>query len=705
MGRVSKESGVARTVFLQPRDDRFLLYPYGLSATEAFSEEAVIAASHVLLEQGRLGANAEAGFQVGEELRTVSLEPGKAVTEKTDWVLTREALEAQNRRENQESLDYLIEQLRSPLGVIPFVGAGTSVDFKFPQWGQFLSSLAEGTKDEADLKRQIEKGEYEKAAEKLWEIDSDRFQRSIDHTYRRQLDPEKLSAGPLSFLAALVNGPVITTNFDQVLEEVFKACGKEFKERIIGPQPDRIVRAIHQNRLALVKIHGDYEDRTARTFTEWEYERSYKGGDAKTITITSLGMLMFTNRPLLFLGCSLERDRTVNVLELIHKELRGLTHFAVVASHYLASKLAERRAALSACGIAPIWFPPGEFGRIREILRELVNRVSTRELAPAGPKTYNSPSGVEAAEKFRAVTATPVSSAPTSLGIPTDRIARAIVEGRIAFFLGAYAHLGNLPLGNNFYSHLAEKFGAPAPPGDRAAIARYILDHFGSRALWGEIKTILSTSQVEPSLVYRLLAALPGFLRATGRSEAASQFILTTNYDTILEQTFEEAGEPFHLFYYIGSGQDEGLFAHRAPDGRERVIERPENIRGPLEPGTIIVKMNGGLVYGKAIPESVMVARGDFERLAGRLPNVLPAVIRTGLRDRSLLFLGHGLGEPDVEALIRHAHAEGARRESWAVQRGAQGEWVRYWDKCGLQIVESDLKDFVQSLHASMVGI
>jgi hypothetical protein len=55
--------------------------------------------------------------------------------------------------------------------------------------------------------------------------------------------------------------------------------------------------------------------------------------------------------------------------------------------------------------------------------------------------------------------------------------------------------------------------------------------------------------------------------------------------------------------------------------------------------------------------------------------------------------------------LIRYAHAEGARRESWAVQRGAQREWVGYWSKCGLQIVESDLTDFVQSLHASIVGI
>jgi hypothetical protein len=279
------------------------------------------------------------------------------------------------------------------------------------------------------------------------------------------------------------------------------------------------------------------------------------------------------------------------------------------------------------------------------------------------------------------------------------------VEGRIAFFLGTYAHLNDLLLGNKFYSDLAKMFSAPMLPEDRAAVASYIRDRFGSQALLGGIKSILASYRVEPSPVYRLLAALPGFLRATGRGEVASQFILTTNYDTILEQTFDEAGEPFHLFYYISSGQEEGLFAHRAPDGRERVIERPENIRGPQEPGTIIVKMNGGLVYGKKMPESVMVGRGDFERLAGRLPNVLPAVIRRGLRDRSLLFLGHGLREPDVEALIRYAHAGVAKLNSWAVQKGSQKEGVEYWKQGGLQIVESDLTVFIQSLHASIVGI
>jgi hypothetical protein len=706
MRQVTEDSKASRTLFLQPGDNQFLLYSFEFpSGNTVLTDDEVIAASHVLLEERRLTAGSEACLQIGDQRRNLLLEPGRATTVLKDTIRTDDSLHNLIRSENQESLDNLVEQLRSPLGVIPFVGAGMSKAFGFPEWGEFLSSAAEGTKQGADLKRRTQEGDYEGVADELWRIDPDRLQRRIDHTYRRELNRQMLITHPLSLVAALVNGPVITTNFDQVLEETFRACGKAFKDCIYGPQPDRIVKAIHRNRLSLLKIHGDCEDRTFRTFTKWEYERSYEPSKAEHVTLSSIAWLMFTNRPLLFLGCSLERDRTVNVLQEIHQTLRGLTHFAVLASHYSASQLSERRDALSACGISPIWFFPKKFSEIEDILRDLLDRSSTRELfRPTHLQMPVMPSEEKATTEFKALTTEFGRPLRTDLLPSIERIARVIVGGKSAFFLGTYAHLGTVPLGDEFYQYLAEKFDVP-PVRDRSEVARYILDCFGSQALWDEYKSNLSISKIKPSLVYRFLATLPGFLRAAGRDQAASILLLTTNYDITLEHTFEEVGEPFHLLYYLSSGEDEGLFAHRTPDGRERVLERPENIQQFREPGTIILKLDGGHVYGKKIPESVLIARGDFDRLAGRLPNILPAAIRMGLRDRSLLFLGHGLHEPHIEALIRYAYSEGLKREAWAVQKGAPYERVRYWAGCGLQIVDSDLQDFMLNLHASIVEL
>lgn len=57
---------------------------------------------------------------------------------------------------------------------------------------------------------------------------------------------------------------------------------------------------------------------------------------------------------------------------------------------------------------------------------------------------------------------------------PIRLISRALTEGKLAFFLGCYAHLRNVPRGNEFYWSLAEKFDCPNLAGDKAAVAAFV---------------------------------------------------------------------------------------------------------------------------------------------------------------------------------------------------------------------------------------
>ena len=165
---------------------------------------------------------------------------------------------------------------------------------------------------------------------------------------------------------------MLTTNFDQVLEQVFKAAGRPFEDVVVGPSPDKTVAAIHLNRQTLLKIHGDAQDRTFRVFTEQEYCKGYEASAAQEVTLSSLAWLWFTNRPLLFLGCSLEKDRTVRVLGEIHNRLPGLRHYAVLATYYSSRRREQREKRLRELGISPLWFAPGKFGQIEELLGDLV---------------------------------------------------------------------------------------------------------------------------------------------------------------------------------------------------------------------------------------------------------------------------------------------------------------------------------------------
>jgi SIR2-like protein len=96
-----------------------------------------------------------------------------------------------------------------------------------------------------------------------------------------------------------------------------------------------------------------------------------------------MGWLIFTNRPLLFLGCSLAVDRTLKVLEGIQAELPGLRHYAVIEADNSLQLWEKKEKRLERLGIRPLWFAPGEFWQIEALLRELLVLASTRSVSVA----------------------------------------------------------------------------------------------------------------------------------------------------------------------------------------------------------------------------------------------------------------------------------------------------------------------------------
>ena len=107
-------------------------------------------------------------------------------------------------------------------------------------------------------------------------------------------------------------------------------------------------------------------------------------------------------------------------------------------------------------------------------------------------------------------------------------IRSALHDGTLAFFLGAYASLDQSLLGNAFYEELARKFGCPVLAGDRAS---FVSSRHGYRQLWKKMRKVFASAR--PSVLHRLIAALPAFLRERGAT--APLLILTTNYETSME--------------------------------------------------------------------------------------------------------------------------------------------------------------------------
>jgi len=285
--------------------------------------------------------------------------------------------------DNHTNLARLVTQLASPAGVIPFVGAGMSVPFGMPDWRSFLRRIAPDEPARVMLDARLARGEYEEAAEDLMRLRGETpFQDALEATFgaaalQSAAATQALSASAVSLLPALVRGPVLTTNFDDVLERVFESAGRPFDTIVSGMRIDGISTVMHQRAHAVVHLHGTARERTDRVLTFGDYERHYGARQPLEAVLRA-----FMTQPILFLGSSLNGDRPVRALraEFDALDARGAgalqSHFAVLEYPSDDARRRERLADLASMGVRPIWYPPRAHHMVRDILAYLVERTA-----------------------------------------------------------------------------------------------------------------------------------------------------------------------------------------------------------------------------------------------------------------------------------------------------------------------------------------
>lgn len=297
--------------------------------------------------------------------------------------------------DNAKNLQKLLEQLRTPVGIVPFVGAGMSVPFGYPAWRPFLEAQASDDSTKQHLVALLDRGKYEEAAEALLATrGAEVFQAILGSVFGQDRLPQPLPAAAMLQLPRLCSGPVLTTNFDPVLEEVFANARRPFEKRILGMDVKAIREGFAQSRRVLVKLHGDAADQHSRVLTKSDYERAY--GDGEPLKPV-LQFVVMQARPLLFLGCSLNNDRTVHVMEALAGELRRqkaadlLEHYALVDQPGDDVEFAARHERLKHLGLLPIWYPTGQHGMVAELLAYLAAKAGRNVVSgsvPAQPSHY-----------------------------------------------------------------------------------------------------------------------------------------------------------------------------------------------------------------------------------------------------------------------------------------------------------------------------
>lgn len=250
--------------------------------------------------------------------------------------------------------------------VIPFVGAGMSMPSEYPGWTKFLYQVLDETKiSKAFFDATIAQGQYEEAAQMLNDaLPAGCFLEHIENTFGGNQE----IFGVVQRLPQIFKQAVITTNFDNVLNRCYENANFNFEEELLGPVAEELPKALGENKRVLVKLHGKANSSRNRILTKDEYDKHYQDDHALEAVIEAI-----SNRTLLFLGCSLTVDRTIQCLKRIVTK-KGHEN---VPRHYAFIKLNEgedrlaRRDQLAEANIYPIWYTDEHDESLEALLEKL----------------------------------------------------------------------------------------------------------------------------------------------------------------------------------------------------------------------------------------------------------------------------------------------------------------------------------------------
>ncbi|HHK6004572.1 TPA: SIR2 family protein [Neisseria subflava] len=256
--------------------------------------------------------------------------------------------------------------------VIPFIGAGLSIPSDFPSWKDFLYKTQEdsGT-DSSIFKRHMDNGEYEEAAQLLDNADPVHLQEQLQNHFGVKPELEEVQ-GIICRLPEFFQETIITTNYDDLLKIIYEGQEINFHHELFGIDAEEFKALFGAGRRILLKLHGSFISRNKRILTQDDYQRHYSERNIlKTCVMESL-----FSQSLLFLGCSLDKDRTLQCMAEIVEE-RGNDnlpkHYAFLSCKNLSNdKRTARRKALQKSNIFPIWYD-GDHDESIEALLELLN--------------------------------------------------------------------------------------------------------------------------------------------------------------------------------------------------------------------------------------------------------------------------------------------------------------------------------------------
>jgi NAD-dependent SIR2 family protein deacetylase len=252
--------------------------------------------------------------------------------------------------------------------VVPFIGAGVSKNAGYPTWKEHLADQGKTAGiSKAVIENFITKGDYEEFIEQIeLKRNKDTFTQEIKDTFSKYRSHPVI----LDHLFRLFDDTYITTNYDKLIES---ACEGNLVKNVQVLNRDNYGEIVDPNKITVVKLHGDVYNQRGCILSKEQYDNAYGKEDVNlSLPIPSLLKYYFLNSNLLFIGCSLNNDRTIDVFKTIKKSLSSEEnipqHYSIEQLPPSIQELENRNSYLADLGIAGIWFEPENFDLISKML-------------------------------------------------------------------------------------------------------------------------------------------------------------------------------------------------------------------------------------------------------------------------------------------------------------------------------------------------
>jgi hypothetical protein len=290
-----------------------------------------------------------------------------------------------------------------------------------------------------------------------------------------------------------------------------------------------------------------------------------------------------------------------------------------------------------------------------------------------------------------------------TLSPPLGILADCLVKGRLVPFLGAGASLseqstsastesGSLPTAQGLADLLYERLGLPTSGSGASGMSLLDVSTFyelyvGRNMLQEELRSIF-LSVYKPTSLHQFLADL-----------SYPVFIMTSNYDTLLEQAFQCTEKPYHLLVTPVARPDlKDRMLWWQPGSEKPLIIRPKEFELSLETTSIIFKIHGSVDPKSSEFDSFIVTEEDYFEMAGRffLKTLIPDCIHRHLVRCNFLFLGYGLRDIHVRHTLKQL---GLHFKHFAIVKNVSPVDLRMWQRLDIDAYQMLISDFVESFR------